>query len=371
MKSVIASLIAVAGMSVAANAQVSTLKMLVSTDGVNFSSSATVGLGAHIDVLVTASINDPTGLVAFGSANFQPVVTGWNPTDGFNVGAASSGNQVGGMVNAQATAAIAGSGTNPYTHQTVHTAVISSVARDNGTPYVPAGAYAANTYGRVLPMGRTALSGANAITGFVQTIPAQTDQTGRNWAAGTYLRIAQSNIPDWFNAATNNSGGSGVNVAQLTRNGRAVDTVAGDGHHTVDPDFWGTRDLIYKPPATGIGSNSWPASQSFDNGRTDRLVDVQLFRFRIDIGSGHVDGDQMLVDAPMAGQQLTSDGTARYMGWYQTDGENAPTGIIPFGDVSGGFGAQLQSALITISVPTPASLALLGLGGLVIGRRRR
>jgi hypothetical protein len=378
MKSVIASLIAVAGMSVAAHGQSAVMKMLVSTDGVNFSSNVSVTPGQHVDVLVTATytgdiVND--GIIGFGSANFQPVVTNWRAGNGFEVGAGSSGNQVGGMINPQASAVIAGSASNPYTTQTVHSATINSQLRDNGTPFVPSSPYAASSYGRVYPMGRTALSGANAITGFVQTIPAQTDQTGQAWAAGTYLRIAQANVPDWFNAATNNSGGSGINVAQLTRNGRAVDTVLGDGHHTVDPDFWGSQTFIWKNNTTPTlpAVNSWPSTGLWDqaNGHHERLVDVQLYRFGLDIGTGagYQAGDTLSVMAPLAGQQLSGDGLSRYMGYFLSDGASSPDVPIAFG-TDPTANSSVQNGLITI-VPSPASLALMGLGGLVVGRRRR
>jgi hypothetical protein len=369
MKSLIASLIAVAGMSVTAHGQTAVMKMLVSTDGVNFSSNVSVTPGQRVDVLVTASymgdiVND--GIIGFGSANFQPVVTNWRSQNGFEIGDASSSNSLGGMINPQATAVIQGSASNPYTTQTVHTATINSQLRDNGTPSVPASLYAANSYGRVYPMGRSA---AYPISGFVQTIPAQTDQTGRNWAAGTYLRIAQVTVPDWFNPQTNYLGGAGVNVAQVTRTGRAADFTLGDGHHTVDPDFWGSQTFIWKNNTTPSlpAVNTWPSSAAWNiaNGHHERLVDVQLFRFGLDISAaaGYQSGEQLLVDAPLAGQQ-------GYIGYFFSDSAAAPDVQIPFDSVDPTVKASVQTGLITI-VPSPASLALMGLGGLIVGRRRR
>jgi len=350
MKSVIASLLAVAGMSVAAHGQV-VMKMLVSTDGgATWNASVNGTPGGHVDVLVTASYTGAsTGIVGFGSANFQPIVSNWD-----NTGAGATidhlspigqgGNTLGSMVNAQSSSTGVGS-PNPYATPTPGGA---------GGGAVPAGPYSPGSYGRVLPMGRTFLDGANALTGFIHVNPP-TDQTGRTYAAGTYLRIAQASAPDWFNATTNNSGGSGVNVAQLFIVGRT----------TADPNFWGNQDLSYNP---GDPDNGLPASYAAGaNGHNERRQNVQLFRFGIDLSTDTAARD-LLVDAPLAGEQV-STGTTRYVGLYTTSAsQTSPASLIAFG--TGATQASLQSAVIHI-IPTPASIALLGLGGLVVGRRRR
>jgi uncharacterized protein (TIGR03382 family) len=352
MKSVIASLLAVAGMSVAANGQV-VMRMLVSSDGgATWSSNVNVNplVNNHVDVLVTASYTGTsTAITGFGSANFQPIVSNWD-----NTGAGTSidrlspigqgGNTLGSMINAQSSSTGVGS-PNPY---------LSPTPGGAGGPAVPAAPYSAGSYGRALPFGRTFLDGANAITSFVHVNPPS-DQTGRTYAAGTYLRIAQANAPDWFNAATNNSGGSGVNVAQLFSVGRT----------TSDPNFWGNVDFAYDP---GDPDNGIPASYTAaNNGHNDRRQNVQLFRFGIDL-SDDTAARVLSVDAPLAGQQL-STGTTRYIGLYTTNaGQTSPASQIAFG--TGATQSSIIGGTITI-VPTPASLALLGLGGLVVGRRRR
>jgi uncharacterized protein (TIGR03382 family) len=343
MKSVIASLIAVAGMSVAAQGQ-TVMRMLVSTDGgATWNSSVTAAPGTHVEVLVTVSTAS-TLAVGFGSANFQPIVSNWdnsvNPDHLDAIG--QGGNTLGTMINAQASSSGVGS-PNPY-----------GTPSSAGTgPAVPAGPYAAGGYGRVYPMGRTFLDGANAITSFVHVNPPA-DQTGRTYPAGTYLRIAQANVPDWFNASTNNSGGSGVNAAQLFTVGRT----------TSDPQFWGVGDMNYDPgdPANGVN----PTYAFAANTHTERRQNIQLFRFGIDLSTDPAARD-MLVDAPIAGQQV-STGTNRYIGFYTAAATNLPNQNLLFG--TNATSASVQSGIIHV-VPTPATLALLGLGGLVVGRRRR
>lgn len=349
MKSVIASLIAVAGMSVAAHGQV-VMRMLVSTDGgASWSSNVNVnadGLAHHVDVLVTASyLGTSTSITGFGSANFQPIVSNWDTGHNSLSPIGQGGNTLGSMINGQATSTGVGS-PNPYATPTPGGA---------GGFAVPSAPYN-GAYGRVLPFGRTFLDGANAIQGFVHVNPPA-DQTGRTYAAGTYLRIAQASNPDWFNAATNNSGGSGVNVAQLFSVGRT----------TADPDFWGNQDFTYDP---GDPDNGIPASYTAGaNGHNDRRQNVQLFRFGIDL-NGDTNARTLLVDAPLAGQQVSS-GTTRYIGLYTTNaGQTSPASQVAFG--TGATQSSIVSGTITIvPVPTPATLALLGLGGLVVGRRRR
>jgi uncharacterized protein (TIGR03382 family) len=203
-------------------------------------------------------------------------------------------------------------------------------------PHITGGSYSGG-YGRVTPMGRTFLDGANALQGFVHNNP---DGSGT-----TYLRIAQGNVPMWIGQPGNTSGGSGVNAAQLYVVGRT----------TADPDFWGNRDTILVDPSD--------PTQGYDvTGRVvandARRVGVEVFRFAFTLGAG--DTGDMVVDAPLGGQQDNGSGL-RYIGYYSSATQTQP-------------GSQqqvvVQTGLVHI-VPTPASLALLGLGGLVVGRRRR
>lgn len=313
MKKVIASLIAVAGMSAAANAQL--MKMLVSSDGVNFGSSVTVAPGATVQVLVTASYTGTsTSIAGFGSANFQPTVSNWHATDTL-LPLRQGGNTLpadgSGMIQPQF-----------YTGTTA----------GGGSP-VHAG-YVAGTYGRVNPMGRTFLTGTDALTGFVHNNP---DGSGT-----TYLRIAQASNTAWIGQAGNTSGGSGVNCAQLYIGGRT----------SSDPDFWGNTESTFDPDIGWVASARTPANDS-------RRSNVELFRFAFTLDATTPTRD-MIVDAPLAGQQLSSS-NVRYLGYFANPSVATPTNI---------QAAVVQTGIVHV-IPTPASMALLGLGGLVVGRRRR
>jgi hypothetical protein len=349
MKSVVAVLLGVVGLSVSAHGQ-AVMRILVSTDGgATWGSSAFSSPGAHVDVLITVSYTGSNASIAgFGSANFQPIIYGWDNTGaGTRIDRLSpilqGGNTLGSMINAQASSNGVGS-PNPYATPT-----------SAGTgPAVPAGPYVAGSFGRVYPMGRTFLDGANALTGFIHVDPPA-DQTGRSYPVGTYMRIAQANNPDWFNATTNNSGGSGVNAAQLFVVGRT----------TSDPQFWGAGDMTYDPgdPANGVGPNFGFAS----NSHAERRQNVQLFRFGIDMS---IDPTQdLLVDAPLAGQQLSPTGI-RYLGFYNnSDSQSQPAFQVPFG--TGSTDAGVQAAIIH-RIPSPGSAGALAVGLSVMrGRRRR
>lgn len=313
MKKVIASLVAVAGLSAAANAQL--MHMLVSTDGTTFGSSVNANPGQTVQVLVTVDYTGTSTAVAgFGSANFQPTVSNWHGSDTL-LPLRQGGN------------------TNPADGSgVIQPQFYTGTSAGSGT-HISAG-YVPGTYGRVNPMGRTFLDGATALQGFVHVNP---DGSGN-----TYLRIAQASNPGWIGTAGNTSGGSGVNAAQLYVVGRT----------TSDPDFWGNRDTVYDP------SIGWDVT-SRDPANDVRRVGVELFRFAFTLGANDAAGD-MVVDAPLAGQQINANGL-RYIGYFSSSSQSAP-------------GTQLQAAVqtgVVHIVPTPASLALLGLGGLAVGRRRR
>jgi hypothetical protein len=354
MKRAVASVLgvvgAVAGLGASAHGQV-VLRVLVSRDGgATWSSSVDGYSSPHVDVLVTASYTGASaGIVGFGSANFQPIVSNWDNTGaGTNTDRLSpigqGGNTLGAMINAQSTSTGVGS-PNPY---------LVGTPGGAGGGAVPAGPYAGGSYGRVYPMGRTFLDGANALTGFVHVNPPA-DQTGRSYAPGAYLRIAQANLPDWFNVATNNSGGSGVNCAQLFIVGRT----------TSDPNFWGNQDLAYDP---GDPPNGLPASYGAGaNGHNERRQNVQLFRFGIDLSTDS-NLRSMLIDAPLAGQQV-STGTTRYIGLYTTSAsQTAPASQVAFG--SGATQARVESAVIQY-IPGPSTLAAMLIGVAAVQRRRR
>jgi len=281
MKSVIASLVAVAGMSVAAVADVNTrMDVLVSLDGINWAPTVNASAGTTVQVLVRASYIGSAQPLGFASAVFQPTVSNWTAGD---------------TALAYAGGGFGSNTTNPA----------------NMTPAGPAGA---GQYGRISPMGRTSLTSSQAITNFVHS-------GGSGGApAGTWLRIAQKQVTGWIGGAGNTTGGSGVPVAQLNDVGRVA----------ADPAFLSS------------------------------LQNVELFRFGVTIGA--VAGrTQLDVDLPIAGFGNRNSTTGeREIYWFASMVESSGT-VRGTAIVNGG----------TIILPAPASMALLGLGGLCVARRRR
>jgi hypothetical protein len=181
-------------------------------------------------------------------------------------------------------------------------------------------------------MGRTYLSGPDSLTGFVHVNP---DGSGT-----TYLRIAQAANNGWIGTPGNTSGGSGVNCAQLYIGGRT----------SSDPDFWGNVETahIIDGPIPPYRVPAWDV----------RRQNVELFRFAFTLDSSSASRD-MLVDAPVAGQQVSSNGV-RYVGYFANPSNATPTVI---------RAVVVETGVVHV-VPTPGAVMVLGVGGLAVGRRR-
>jgi hypothetical protein len=281
MKSVIASIVAVAGLTVAANAA-TTVQMLVSTDGTNFSNQVvlTPNSGMRtVEVLVSVS-NTGTNAIGLGSMIFQPTVSNWAATDAIL----------------------------PFTN--------GGFGSNQSTPS-GAVADAPGQYGRISPFAAVNLTSAQRLFGHVHLTSGGLNQP----PSGTYLRIAQAQVTSWIGGQGNTSGGSGVNIKQLNNIGRT----------TNDPAFLGA------------------------------LTNVHVLRFAINVDTAQVGRFPMIVDAPNAGfGNLNTTTGNREVYWYA--------------DMNEGTGSIREVPTIvtgSIVVPAPASLALLGLGGLAVARRRR
>lgn len=283
MKSVIASLVAVAGMSAAANAVVNTsVVWQTSSDGTTwFGGTHSYAPGAQVMARALVSYTGTATPLGLASFVFQPTVSNYTATDTISP-----------FING-------GAGSNTSTP----VGVLSGTQLTDTT-----------SFGRISPFGRSATSSTSAIHGFFHTNP--------NGDGINYLRIAQLQVTSWIGGTGNTTGGSGVPISQLNDVGRT----------TNDPAFNGSLQSVY------------------------------VFKFGFTLDPANSARPDLVIDAPLAafGNRNTTTGD-REIYWYLTMSENT--------------GQERGTPTVTTAtvhvVPTPASLALLGLGGLAIGRRRR
>lgn len=169
-------------------------------------------------------------------------------------------------------------------------------------------------YGRILPYAAAGISTVNALRGHTNNV-----------AGVTYLRIAQNNTTNWVGtgptsgtaAANNFNGAGGIATGQK--------------------------------PAPLVGGS--------DPAFVQDTSDVEVVRFGLTIGGAE---RTLVVDAPQLGIGLASG--LRRFSWFSSTGDLAGSSV--FGSV------EVSSASINV-VPTPGAFALLGMGGLMAGRRRR
>lgn len=285
MKKVIASMVAVAGIAAAANAQSQTrLSYEVSLDGIVWSPNLEVDTaGGAREVQVRARVQLVGGGANGGLSSFvfQPVVTGAQGADDV-VATGPSARQIG---------PFGGNFTTPT----------GGVSDSPGV------------YGRIFPFCATQTTSTNYIRSHV----------GAGTAAGM-IRISQAHISNWI--GTGPTSGTG-----------AVNNVNGNG---------------------GIN-----ISQAFNFSGLITATDVVVFKFGISAAAIGAGGEHSLViGTPDNGVGRILSGTTYVDNtkWYTTPGGTTTITTAVLVDVG----------TIRI-VPTPASLALLGLGGLVVARRRR
>lgn len=186
---------------------------------------------------------------------------------------------------------------------------------------------ASGAFGRVSPWGVNATSTSTYLRGHL----------GTGTAAGL-LRIAQAHITNWIGvgatsgaaAANNWNGGGGVSVGQIASSAR----------NGTDPEY----------SLDGSGNN------------TNEFAVVFKFGFTL---SGATDSRTLDITTPANGIGRNTTAGANYgqqfARWFNNlnDPQANNTG-----------GVSVMDAAVNV-VPTPASIALLGLGGLVAARRRR
>ncbi|MBI1190784.1 MAG: hypothetical protein GC200_08920 [Tepidisphaera sp.] len=223
MKKVIVSMLAVAGMAMAANAADTTLRYEVSADGgATWSSSVNALPGTHIQVRARVAYSGTAQVFGLSQLVFQPIVSNWADTLD-NTGPLS--NQIG---------PTGGSRTTPL-----------------GTVDDASGAF-----GRITPFGANAITTTAYIRGFVGT--------GAN--AGM-LRIAQAFVTNWIGTGTNANnatGAAGVSVAQIAPGTRLpTDPAYSDSNDVVVFKFGFTlnadstaRTLGIDTPVAGLGKET-------------------------------------------------------------------------------------------------------------------
>ncbi len=292
MKNVIGSLIAVAGLAAAANAQQSQLDIKVSKDGVNWSSSVTVNQNAGDSgrVYVGYFITYVGGVApnAFASLTFQPTFS--------NV-----------RFGTDTIAAFANQGNNT-----------------NGGAIDPRANYSApGGFGRLKPWAATGPS-----TSQTYAVHQHAGGSGGAPATGNFYRIARNDVTRWMGtgatsgtAAVNNFNGAGGVVAGQKQSPTTSDPARVLGH----------ENLLLMVLAMDTGAVAPGVTQT------------------------------ILAQAPTDGMSRNSTTGAREASWYANTSENSPSIKAP---------VTVFDAEINI-IPAPGALALLGLGGLVAGRRRR
>jgi len=292
MKNVIGSLVAVAGLAAAANAQ-SLLNLQVSLDGVNWSDNVEVnaGSGETANVLMRAQISYTGSLpaVGFASLTWQPVFGNVRSgVDSVNPFADRGNNGNGGAIELDA---------SPMD----------------------------GPFGRTIPFGATGPSGTQFYTAIAHS-------GGSGGApAGNWLRISRNDVTRWM--GTGPTTGTG-----------AVNNFNGAG---------GVACVQKSPGNVGVTD---PAFQ-------EGITDITIFQICLTVGGvGQGETHEISVGAPTDGMSRDSASGVRQASWFSAmSGDNS-------GSTKGAV--EVDGASITIT-PAPGALALLGLGGLIAGRRRR
>jgi hypothetical protein len=280
MKKVLASMVALAGMAAAANAQVgvSVLEIQVSADGISWGAQADVQPGAVAHVRYRISL---VGAQAMGLSglNMQPTFSGWD-----NTGAGAFVDSL---------MAFADTGSNTTT---------------------PAGGVtdASGNYGRILPFAAPNVTTTNRLRGHL---------------SGSLMRVAQNGTTNAIGAGSSSNNVNGSGGVPVSQSG---------GFFAPPPGFAaGTEDVLFLKLGVRV-SEDVPATERF-------------------IEAGAPSGGFSLY-GPTGAQVRAANWITGYAASGSPTTNYAPVEVI---------GGRIRI------VPTPASLALLGLGGLVIGRRRR
>jgi hypothetical protein len=184
---------------------------------------------------------------------------------------------------------------------------------------------APGVYGRINPFAASNYTTSTFLRGHVH-----------NLTNGTFLRISRADVTNWIGvgassgagAANNTNGGGGVNINQ-------------GGIGALRP----TNPTDY-PPENNATQNVVVFKFGFTLGSSDALRDLVVSTPALGIGRSTASATYGQPDT-----RWHSSATSANPGSYRTD-------------------VAVMDGIIHV-VPTPASLALMGLGGLLVARRRR
>jgi len=308
MKNVIVSLVAIAGVASAVNAQTqppmepigATLRYQVALPGGAWGSSVDILPGQRVEWRAVVSLNQGFSAAALGRVYYQPVISNAD-NDG------ASQDQLGAWRNG---------GTSGQGNTTLAQGLLSAADGANS------GALA--SYGRVV-YGFTSRSTTTGNSGALTGIRHSAGSAGA--PAGNFIRVAGANNPNWYPATIPNG--------------------------TVDLNnqiLWGV-----------VSDNNAATSTWFTTGTQNVAIFRQAFIASSDDSVRTVTLTSESATLRRAGGGAGTDDT-RFMTWALA-GEGGATATLR-------VGVQYIPATINI-VPTPGAAALLGLGGLVAARRRR
>lgn len=310
MKNVIVSLVALAGVASAVNAQTqppmeavgATLKYEVALPGGAWGSSVDILPGQRVEWRAVLNFTGTAAAVALGQIFYQPVFSNVD-----NDGAGATQDSLGAWRNN----GISGQGNTNLSPG------LLSVAEGNDSATLA-------SYGRVR-YGFTSRSTTAGSSGALGGIRHSGGSAGA--PAGNFIRIAGANNPNWYPASIPNG------TVELN-----------------NQILWGV-----------VSDNNAATSTWFTTGTSNLAIFRQAFIASTDDSVRTVTLNSERATLRRAGGGAGTD-DLRFMTWALA-GEGGATATVR-------VGVEYIGATINI-IPTPGAAALLGLGGLVAARRRR
>lgn len=318
MSKIAVSLLAVSSLAGVANAQFNTYPVdgqLVFQvwNGASWSNSVNATAGSQVEYRVVVNyVGASTNVSALGAVLYSPIFSNADNTDGGN-GLDTNVNLVpdsGNGFSAGGTLLNQFDGNNP-----------------NSRPNADAGG-TANGYGRV-NFGLTGMAPAtlNRLTQFRHGGGAPVNGA----PAGSWIRLSGSSVTNWPIFPVSAAQATAANINNIKRGVSANQQAAIVG---------GNPNTFHTPGTQGVVIFRGALLLSGDTAVRE-IVMTSEARF-LDRDGGAANGDD-----------------DRFMTWQTSSGDN------------GSLKTGVEFIPATISIPSPASIALMGLGGLLVARRRR